>query len=538
MTSINEHIIEVGNIPVYSKYFREGAYNEEYLDNYNTIKFNPCIAPINIESYVDPSTGQTIMNKQYLGVYRKFRRYRNIDTRQYVNDPYINVNHPWFMGKREACGVAWQQIRDLNERDDDTVFFVWDMYPEIEEDRIRIIRSTDLIFKPELNVSQAEYDDPEHLLDADDVNKPFDYEGKFGVDARIMYLGLYKKMRLYIIISNIYLGSHKMAVRLCILNKAKTRLFISQVRLICHNVAQKTEKNWSFWEIEPKVDVDNLADITITMTYGVTTNGSCKEKDISKMGYHDILKFKASDVVSGARNEDVLCDTSMYTTVPSYFISKLECTFSCNDFYNESKQSLEHMNFMHFSSTAPSLLYRKSEQDEKLYFAMGHWKFDYINFYKYYIQKNKQLPSYMNNNIINDILIRYGTATSDQFFHWRFIYGYYWYFYTDNGVIYSVSDLYTITNEDNPYSICFISGLAWYESEVFSNTRNQAIVTYGDYDTFCRYFTCDVDKMFRDSYHLLNAYIESEQRYDENKIDERIFNMRLYDYLISYPPNN
>jgi hypothetical protein len=162
----------------------------------------------------------------YLCAYRSFIRYKDVDSKRY--DPLFDPNHPWLGGNNST--TWWRTI----DGKDQTCFFLMKIDVEISD-----VKS--------LNNGQSLYDATN--------NKLTNFTGINGVDARLLHLtGDYFLLsyntnfrnELQIKAGNCKSGCFIIATRLIRLN-AQGFLGLYGENILCPQISNQTEKNWSFW---------------------------------------------------------------------------------------------------------------------------------------------------------------------------------------------------------------------------------------------------------------------------------------------------
>jgi len=365
----------------------------------NSYSFNPSIAHWK--------------NNFYLCCYRNFNRYKNIHGKNYNFNPLFDPNHPWLGGNRGS--TFWETV----DGSDGTGFFIME-YQDSEISSVKNLNDGNSIY-------EAIYDNK---------NKEFIYyKTNFvklnSIDSRLLHL----KDNYFILSYNTNVVNKNLKLKDitcengCFIIAARLlkladngNLIIYKENILCPNISNRIEKNWSFWTYGE----DNLF-----FSYGISSK-------------HNIYNTKIN--LSG----DIGCFPIPIVESNGYY-GHLE------NFYNSF---FDNRDFIFISVSTPSIYNNKNNK----LIGVGHVKYkNDINM----INKVKGTP-----------LEKFYNETRN--FKRHPIYDYLMFIYEfdkETAEITRVTDMFLPKHTE--YILAFPAGLSY-------DSNNNMMISYGDHDSFCK----------------------------------------------------
>lgn len=375
---------------------------DKLLGDIDTFTFNPSIS--------------FWKDDMYLCSYRSFKRYNNINSINREADPTMEPNHPW-LGSNNSS-TWWKTVSGL----DATGFAT--------------LRLVDNEFKTVYNYKNVE-------LYNKNGNINTNYSKLLGVDARVLHL----KGDFFVVSYNKYFrdpsrikdttcenGCFAVATRLLKLEKDKIIFFGENI--MCPQISNTTEKNWSFWTYRGNIFF-SYSLVPKHIFYKVDLNLS----DGSMQCTNNLIR---EQIIENGQLIEIQ-EPAAYGK--STYYDKLEKIYNI----------LTKDKFLNISLSAPSIKKRNSEN----YISVGHAK--YLNSEKYInLVQTTPLGMFYNKN---------------KFFNRHPIYDYLMFLYEFNpydGKIIKVSDMFLPA--DSTYVLAFPAGISY-------DANDNLIISYGDHDT-------------------------------------------------------
>jgi hypothetical protein len=340
----------------------------------NSYNFNPSIAHWK--------------NNLYLVCYRSFIRYKNIKDQSYTYDPSFDPNHPWLGGR--GSNTYWQTVDGY----DATGFFI-----------MKIEQSITMMKK---------MNDGKSIIIKDDEGlKMTTFRHLPGVDARLIFLredhfamiyNVVKKDENYRVKGE-NCGKGCMLIAIRILKIENGNLIAYKEQILCPEISNTTEKNWSLW----------LYKQNFYFSYGLSPKHKIYEL------YYD-------------KNGSISC-------MPNFLEDQYEIYGQIEEIYNRKEKILA-------ISTSTPAIQRKNGFGK--YIGVGHIKYF-----------NNLIVNLINPTPLENFHVKTSNFQKHPFFNYlMFIYE----FDPENGNISSISDFF-IPEESN-FILSFPTGLFYIDNEL------------------------------------------------------------------------
>jgi len=194
----------------------------------NSYTFNPSIA--------------LWKDNMYLCCYRNFIRYETVNNKNYNFNPLLDPNHPWLGG--EKAFTFWNTV----DGSDGTGFFIM----EYNDSQILNVKS--------LNDGNSIYEAIYNDKTKDFVINKTNYVKLNAVDSRLVHL----QNDYFLLTYNKYIKNRNLKLKNitcedgCFIIAARIlklenngNLILYKENILCPNISNKIEKNWSFWTYSP-----------------------------------------------------------------------------------------------------------------------------------------------------------------------------------------------------------------------------------------------------------------------------------------------
>lgn len=386
------------------------------LENSNVHVFNPSIAHWK--------------NDLYLCVYRRFVRYSDIYSKKnihdYTADPLTDPNHPWLGGDRST--VFWKTPYGY-----DNTHIV-----------LLKINGNSVVLYKKYTTGKNVYNNIDGNIT---LSSPNDMLIN-GVDARLLYINKNKfivsynvfiKSDLEIKRGNCINGCGLISMNKIELNKDGSELTLYQDTILCPDISNYVEKNWSFWKFKND----------LYFSYQLYPS-------------HEIFKLSHFGM-----NKTIKCTSVTVDTIDCLRIFRHACNYIQN---NRTIYPL------HVSVTTPAIQF--TYLNLPLYIGIGHIKYNY--------EEVSRLRSgscdYLNNitTRINELF---------PVLHPVYIYLMFFYIFDGrNGLVKYISNMFIPYNEKSKTGLFFPSGIT-------KTNDNKFLLSYGDSDSLCKYIILDKTKI-------------------------------------------
>lgn len=384
----------------------------------------------------------------YLCVYRRFVRYPELYQKStmydYTDKGFANdINHPWFGG---VNSIFW--FKSLYGFDNTGIVLL-----KINND------NNEVVLYKDFNTTNAYYTNGIQITTPGELIK--------GVDARLAKIKENKFIISYnnwIIDNTLILKDNKDCgegcglIETCIIeleeNLGDVYLIAYPPVVICPEISNRLEKNWSFWNYNDE----------IFFSYGIYKNHDVYQVEIE---FNNTLSCKLpSKYLKTKFNETTSCFEKL----------RDQCTYNYVDEYG----NLTNKSLIHVSVTTPSINYIS----DYIYIGVGHIKYEY----------SKTIPV-NSSNLCNKL---YQFTKSLEFSSKKNAHPFYIYLmfiYTFNaktGKILKISDMFIPYNES---MLCFPSGIT-------KTNNNEFLISYGVSDASCYYLKAtreDIDNILHNA---------------------------------------